>query len=60
MTNRERLERAQRDLDRVAMDEAISPTPYSHLRTAIFLLDDAKKFVLDMNERDRMSKDGPS
>lgn len=58
MTNRERLERVLRDLDLISQDEAISPTPYSHLRSALFLAQQAKEFVLDMRERDGRLKDG--
>jgi hypothetical protein len=52
MTNRERLQRAWRDIQIVSSDEAISPTPYSHLLGAIADLEAASQFVLDMNERD--------
>lgn len=52
MTNRERLQRALRDLEKVAADEAISPTPYSHLLTAATEVRIAGAFVLDMRERD--------
>lgn len=56
MTNRERLERVLRDLDRIARDEAISPTPYSHLRTALFEAQKATAFALDMAERDGIGR----
>lgn len=54
MTNRKRLQRALRDLERVAQDESISPTPYEHLLTAATEARKAGQFVLDVNERDGM------
>lgn len=51
-TNRQTLYRIVREIQGVADDEAISPTPYDHLYQAIASLNRAAEFVLDMNERD--------
>jgi hypothetical protein len=59
VTNRQRLQRALRDLDRVARDDAISPTPYSHLHTAIHEAQKAAAFALDMQERDGLQAAKP-
>lgn len=56
MTNRERLKRALRDLEQVSRDEAISPTPYMHLRTACREAESAGQFALDMAERDGLAR----
>jgi hypothetical protein len=58
MTNRARLQRVMRDLQRVAADEAISPTPYSLLREALFSTQEAAQFALDMRERDGVKDRG--
>lgn len=52
MTKRDRLARVMGDLDKIMQEPGISPTPYSHLRTALFECQKAGQFVLDVNEQD--------
>lgn len=54
MTNRQRIERAITDIEKVASNEAISPTPFEYLYDAARELSSAARFALDAGERDGM------
>ena len=52
MTNRERILRAIRDIERVQTNIVIGPTPYVHLQHAVAGLLEAARFALDESEQD--------
>ncbi len=54
MTNRERLTQIVEELESVKREEAISPTPYSHLDHAAQEIRRAMQFVLSIEERDHI------
>ncbi len=53
-TSRERLYRIVREIQAIADDDVISPTPYDDLYRAISALNDAARFALDAAEQDGM------
>lgn len=57
MTNRDKLIRAERDIEAVCANPVIGPTAYEHLRAAQSAIGRALLFVLDEAEQDGIRRE---